>query len=134
MSDNVNLKKIEDFGIKAVSSPNELIKMQKITKKIFLSKEVKDYIICLVRPTRSKVFKNSEYIQWGASPRACIALFISSKAEALMNGRNFVIPEDVKKIAHDVLRHRLILNYEAQSEGIKADNVIEGLLETVPFP
>jgi len=133
ISENLTLKKIDDFGIKSVTSPSEIIKMQEITKKIFLSEEVKDYILNIVTPTRNGKFKNSEFIEWGASPRAGIALFIASKAEALMRGRNYVTPEDVKNIAHDVLRHRIILNYEAQAQKISSDDVITSLLNSIEF-
>ena len=85
--------------------------------------------------TRAK--KGSEilkYIDWGASPRASIGLFIASKAQALLNGRNYVKPQDVKDVAHEVLRHRIILKYVAQAEGITSDDIITRILNKVEIP
>ena len=85
----------------------------------------------IIEKTRKKDFRRGEYIEWGASPRASIGLFIASKAWALINGRNYVIPQDVKDIAHLVLRHRVILNYKARAEGINSDDVINEILAIV---
>ena len=75
-----------------------------------------------------------KYISYGGSPRASIALYIASKAEALMHGRDYVIPEDVREVAYPVLRHRIILNYEAEAEGITTDKVIKQILSKVSVP
>lgn len=134
MQNNVSLKKFEDFGIKAVSGPDDLIEMNKIAKRIYLSKKVRSYILRIVESTRAKDFENARYIDWGASPRASISLFIGSKAKALMQGRNFVIPKDVKDVAYDVLRHRLILSYKARAQGITAEKIIKEILERTKVP
>ena len=84
----------------------------------------------IVAKTRTKDFKYGELLEWGASPRASIALFIASKAEALMEGRNFVVPSDVKAVVHEVLRHRIILTYRARAENIDSDKIIDEILET----
>ncbi len=76
----------------------------------------------------------SNYISYGASPRASIAMYIASKAEALMHGRDYVTPEDVKVVSYPVLRHRIILNYEAEAEGITTDKVIKQILSRVSVP
>ena len=75
-----------------------------------------------------------KYIEWGSSPRASIGLFIASKAEALLRGQSFVTPHHVKSIAHDVLRHRILLNYEGQAENISRDDIISEILNKVPMP
>ena len=135
MEKNITLKKIEDFNLKPVVSPEEILKMQSIVKKVYLSEDIKEYIVRIVEMTRAK--KGSEilkYVDWGASPRASIGLFIASKAQALLNGRNYVKPQDVKDVAHEVLRHRIILKYVAQAEGITSDDIITRILNKVEIP
>ena len=88
----------------------------------------------IVEETRNKDFEYARFISYGASPRASISLYIASKAEALMNGRNFVLPEDVKKVANSVLNHRIILNYEAEAEKVTTENIITHILDKVPVP
>ena len=78
--------------------------------------------------------KLGKYIEWGASPRATLGLFIGAKAEALMAGKNFVTPYYVKKVALDTLRHRISINYEGQTEGVTSEMVIKEMLEKVPIP
>ena len=128
MEENMTLKKFEEFGIKSIVSPADILKMQKLTKRIFLDDKIKSYILNIVKRTRTKDFKYGEYIEWGSSPRASIALFIASKAKALMSGRNFVVPSDVRGVVHDVMRHRVILNYRARAEGVDSDKVIDEIL------
>jgi MoxR-like ATPase len=125
---NITLNKFEDFKIKPVVSPAELMRMQEITKQIYINPKIKKYIIEVVNKTRTKDYKYGEYVDWGGSPRASIALFIAAKSRALMHGRNYVIPLDVKVVAHEVLRHRIILNFRASSEGITPDKVIDHIL------
>ena len=125
MEENITLKKFEEFGIKAITSPAEIIKMQHLAKRVYLGDKIKNYILEIVRKTRQEDFKYGEFVEWGSSPRASIALFIASKAKALMNGRNFVIPKDIKDVSHEVLRHRLILSYRARAEKITPDIVID---------
>ena len=131
MEDNMTLKKFEDFNLKPVTTPEEIILMQKLTLQIYTSKEIKRYILSIIEMTRTKQFDLGKYITYGASPRASIGLFIASKANALLNGRNFVIPEDVRDVAYSVLRHRLILSYRARSDGIDSDKVISAILSRV---
>ena len=131
MENNITLKKFEDFNIKPILSPKKIIDMQNITKNIYMDDKVKNYVVNIVDKTRKKDFKNSQYIDWGGSPRASIGLFIASKAWALINGRDYVIPKDIKDIAHYVLRHRLILNYKAAAEKINSDKIIDEILKKV---
>lgn len=134
MERNMTLKKFEDFGLKAVTSAEEIIKMQKLTKEIYLSDKIKTYILKIVELTRTKDFEHGRYIEWGASPRASIALFIASKARALMQGRNFVIPKDVKDVIYGTLRHRIILSYRARVENIDSDKIISEILSLIRVP
>lgn len=125
---NTTLRKFEDFKVRPVTDPDKIIAMQDLAKRVYLSPKIKEYIVGIVRKTREKSFKYSEYIDWGASPRASIALFIAAKANALMNKRNFVVPQDVNDVAEDVLRHRIILSYRARAEGITSDKIVKSLI------
>lgn len=129
MEQNMTLKKFEEFDIKPATTPAEILKMQKMTKNIFIGEDIKKYILNIINRTRTRDLKYGHYIEWGASPRASIALFIASKAHALMSGRNFVIPSDVKGVVHNVLRHRIILSYRARAEHIDSDKVIDEILD-----
>ncbi|MDO8508503.1 MAG: MoxR family ATPase [Nanoarchaeota archaeon] len=131
MEENMTLKKFEDFNLKPIISPMEIIRMQKLAKRVFLGENIKHYILDIVSKTRTKDFKYGGLIEWGGSPRASIALYIASKAHAMMQGRNFVIPSDVKDVAHEVLRHRIILSYRARAERVTSDIVIDELLNNV---
>lgn len=134
MEDNITLKNFEDFNIKPVTSPEEILKMQRITKSVYLGDKVKIYILDIVKKTRTKDFKHGEFIEWGASPRASIALFIAAKAKALMRGRNYVIPLDVKEVAHEVLRHRIIISYRAKAEGVDSDKIVDEIFRNEVKP
>ncbi|MEK6937146.1 MAG: MoxR family ATPase [Nanoarchaeota archaeon] len=134
---NITIHKFEDFGIKPVLNPEEIIKLQNFVKNIYCSEKVEDYILHLVDATRHphKYKLNlGRFIEAGCSPRATIALYIASKAEALLNGDNYVTPQHVKNIAHDSLRHRLILNYEGEAENISKDDIVTELLAKIPIP
>ena len=127
----MTLQRFEDFGLKAVVTPQIIIDMQKIVKKVYLDESIKSYIVEMVRKTRDKNFKYAEYISYGTSPRASIGLFIASKARALMEGRSYVLPEDVKKVVFDILRHRLILSYKATIKKITPDFIINEILNSI---
>ena len=134
---NITLRHFSDYGLRSVVGPLEIIKMQQTTQKIYVSKEVEEYIVRLIDATRNPAkynLKNAKYIRYGSSPRASIGLYIGSKADALMNGKDYVTPQNIKNVAHDVLRHRLLLNYEGQAENINKDDVIVELLAKVPIP
>lgn len=76
----------------------------------------------------------SEYIEYGCSPRATLALYQASRAQALLSGRHFVTPDDVKTVVHGVLRHRLMLDYQAEADGMLHEEIIEKIIKTVPTP
>ena len=103
--------------------------------QVHMSNAVEEYLVQLILATRNSESYGGELAQWldyGASPRATIALDSCSRALAWMEGRDFVTPDDIRAIAHDVLRHRLILSFEAEASGITANQVIDKLLDTVP--
>ncbi len=104
---------------------------------VHLDETLRDYILNIVQATRKPAehgLKIGHLIRCGASPRASIFLALAAKGEALLSGRDYVLPEDIKSIAPDVLRHRLLLTYEADSESITAGKLIEQILATVPVP
>lgn len=134
MEENATFKKFEDYNLKTIVSPTSILAMQELNHQVYLDKKIKKYIISIIQRTRKKDFEHGKYIDLGCSPRASIALFIASKAEALMNGRNYVIPTDVKAIAHDVLRHRLILSYKARADNVSPDTIVDELLKNAVVP
>ena len=134
---NITLQEFQDFKIKEITNSKQILELQVLTKNIYLSKEVEKYIIRIIDATRAPSKYNismGKYIEYGASPRGSIGLFIASKAEALMKGESYVTPHHIKLVAHDVLRHRLLLNYEGQAENIDTDKIIDEILAKVPVP
>jgi MoxR-like ATPase len=120
-----------------VTGPEKIVEMQETVKKVYVGPEVERYIVQIVEATREpKKFgvEFGKYIEWGASPRASIFLYIASKANAMMMGDTFVTPSHVKNVAYNVLRHRIILNYEGLGEGINTDQIISEVLSKVPVP
>tara|TARA_B110000438_G_scaffold59079_1_gene59140 strand:+ start:3343 stop:4350 length:1008 start_codon:yes stop_codon:yes gene_type:complete len=115
----------------------EIIEMQKFNEEIYADNVILKYVASIVDATRnpSKYELDLEnIIEFGASPRASIWLIRAAKANAMMNGRGYVIPEDIKQIAHEVLRHRLILTFEAEADEINTDKVIDTILEKISSP
>ncbi len=132
---NVEVKTLEDYNIKKVVSAEDIINIQKLVPRIKCSEEIKKYIIKIVFATREPKKYNIElgkYIKWGASPRASIFLSLAGRASALMDGRDYVTPDDIRKISHNVLRHRMILNYEGKAEKIKSDDIVNEVIDKVP--
>lgn len=127
-----------DKPIKPLVSHKELVILQKLTKDIFMDESIKKYITDIVFATRYpkeiQIENIENLIAYGASPRASIGLMQTAKAIAFLNSRAYVIPEDVKEIAMDILRHRVILTYEAEAEGVTSDDVVQIVLDNVPVP
>ena len=121
-----------------VCSVEQLIQAQALIHELWMEPVVEGYVVDLVRATRDpgayKLGKLASMIQVGASPRATLALSVCARAHALLRGRAFVTPDDVKAIAPDVLRHRILLSYEAEAEGQSADQVIAAILGALPTP
>jgi MoxR-like ATPase len=117
---------------------SDIRKLREIVARITVDERIEDYIVRLVVSTRADGDHTGigplRYIEFGASPRATLYLYRCAKVRALFAGRSYVIPEDVKAVAHDVLRHRVILSYEADSEDLSSDDVVDMLLTTVPVP
>ena len=124
--------------VQQVIQPEVLLKTREIINSIYIDNNLEDYILNLVIATRNPVTQNlpklANLIQYGASPRASIFLHRLSKAYAFMQGRGFVVPQDIKTIGFDVLRHRVILTYEAEAENISTDNVLQQIFDTVEVP
>ena len=111
--------------------------MRQITSQIYVDERIKTYILDIVFATRNPEDYHLDLrklIRFGASPRASIGILSAARARAFIEGRGFVLPEDVKKIVPDVLRHRLLLTYEAEAEGMKADDIVERILLNVAAP
>jgi MoxR-like ATPase len=124
--------------VQPVLSPADVCAMQEVVKLIYVDEQVKSYILSVVRATRRPAeFKLQELeplVDYGASPRATIYLGMAARAVAFLEGRGYVTPQDVKDIAYDVLRHRVILSYEAEAEQRTPEDVIRTILNTVPVP
>jgi len=128
-------KTSEKHEVQAVLSRSDIFDIRTLVDQITLSEKLEDYIVDLVMATRKPqdygLKEVADYIDFGASPRASLALNLGAKAQAFLSGRAYVLPEDVKEIASDVLNHRILLNYEAEAEEITSEQVIEQLLKTV---
>ncbi len=121
----------------AVLTPETILAMQQLTRRVLIRPALADYIVALVQSTRGAGAGSSRvarYIQVGASPRATLALAAAARGVALLDGREYAVPDDIKDIALDVLRHRILLNYEAEAESITADHVVQEILATVKTP
>jgi MoxR-like ATPase len=121
-----------------VANLSEVVEAQKLVDQIFLSDAVRDYIVQVVYATRdpekAKLSTLKGLIRYGASPRATIALALAAKAWAFLEGRAYVVPDDVKTIGADVLRHRVLLSYEAEAEEITSEEVVKKIFDTIPVP
>lgn len=137
LSKNITLETFDHYHINPVITPEILVEMQETVKKIYMSPQIEKYIIDVVDATRHPKDYNIElgkYVQWGGSPRASIGLFIAAKANALLQGKNFVTPQHIKEVAYPIMRHRIILNYEGIADEIKTDRIISEILSKVPVP
>ena len=121
-----------------VVDPKQIIKARDIVKKIYMDEKIGKYIVDIVFATREpehyQLDEIKHFISFGGSPRASISLASASKAYAFLKKRGYVIPEDVRAVAKDVLRHRIGLSYEAEAENISAENVITTILNRVEVP
>ncbi|NLO90775.1 MAG: MoxR family ATPase [Elusimicrobia bacterium] len=121
-----------------IISPEQLLEARKTADSIYMDEKVKNYIVDLVQATRDprayRLEKIKPWISYGASPRATIFLAQAAKAFAFINGRGFVTPEDVKAIGFDVLRHRVLLTYEAEAESVSPDKIVQMIFEAVEVP
>jgi MoxR-like ATPase len=121
----------------AVTTPDEILAARTLVDQIYVDRKVQEYIVDLVLATRKPKAYGldlDELIQYGGSPRATIYLTLAAKANAFLHGRGHVLPQDVKEMALDVLRHRVILTYEAEAEEKTSDDVIRTILDAIPCP
>ncbi len=126
-----------NFQVNTLLTKADIFSIREHVNKVKISESLERYIIELVYATRKpleyKINEYAGYIQFGASPRASINLNLASKAMAYMDGRDFVLPEDIKEVALDVLNHRIILNYEAEADNVRTKDVISAILKKVPI-
>ena len=124
--------------VDAVAEPDQILAARGLLPRVYVDKRVEDYILGLVGATREPAASGladlEQWIEFGGSPRATIYLARAARAVAFLEGRSFVVPEDVQAIARDVLRHRVVLTFQAEAEGIDAEAILDRLLETVPVP
>jgi len=131
-------KIIDSFTKEESSTPeiNEILtlenvfRLRKVIENIHLDENIKNYVLDIILKTREE----SEYISCGASPRASINLIKAAKARAFLKGRDYVVPDDIKAMAYDVLRHRVLLSYEAEAEDITSEKIIANILEQINLP
>ena len=123
--------------VKQVLAPSQLDEIEALIKSIYMDEKLKDYIVDLVFASRKPLDYHidiADYIQFGASPRATIFLSLAARAYAFLQGRTYVTPQDIKTIAPNVLRHRIILTYEAEAEDITTEQIIKQIFDSVEVP
>ena len=126
-----------DITINPVIDPSVILSARRMIDEIYTDDKIKDYILSIVFATRDPEkygLKIKEYLRYGASPRATIALTIGARAHAFLQGRGYVTPQDVKSIAPDILRHRIIVSYEAEAEELTSEMIIDKILSAIPVP
>lgn len=142
--------KAPDVAIKKILSAADVTKMKELADKVTCDEKLVEYIVSILtvtRPENTRKIQNgrqlvntvntgdiTRYIQYGASPRAGIAILQCAKVHAMFEGRNFVLPEDIKAVSTNVLRHRIVLSYEAAADNVTADDIISRILEYIPVP
>ena len=135
---NANANVSVSQKVNPVVDAETIFRSRKLVDGIYLDEKLKGYLVDVVLATRNPdSYGASElgaFIRFGASPRATISLALASKAVAFMNGRSFVTPQDIKDVGLDVLRHRIIVTYEAEAENVTSDDIIKKIFETIPVP
>jgi MoxR-like ATPase len=126
-----------DLGVNAVLSPEDILALQQTVDQIYVDTKIKNYVLDLVHATRRPADYGLDLgplIQFGASPRATLFLIRAAKGQAFLDGRGYVTPQDVKTVAPDVLRHRILVTYEAEAEEVTAEAIVEKILAGIPAP
>jgi len=127
-----------NINIVPVIQPERIIQLRTVVRQIYMDSKIENYIVDLVRASRNPakygLDGHTDLIEYGASPRATISLAIASKAHAFMKHRGYVTPEDVHAIGKDVLRHRVIVSYQAEARGIDSEKIIQTIFQTVEIP
>ncbi len=127
----------EQPSVRTIASPAEILSARNLIDQIYVDDKIKEYIVSLVFATRDPAAAGLDLgplIEYGASPRATLYLTLAARAHAFLEGRGYVTPQDVKSIGPDVLRHRVIVTYEAEAEEIDADEVVRRVFDGVPVP
>jgi len=125
------------LDVEAVLSPREILTARQVVDEVYIDDKIKDYIVDLTAASRDPAAFDlpiADWVRYGASPRATLALTVGAKAAAFLGGRGYVTPQDVKDIARDILRHRIIITYEAEAEEKTAEDVVRVILDHVPVP
>ncbi len=129
---------LETVTISKVISPDDIIRAREVIRGIYVDEKIKEYIVNLVLATREPakygLAELGDLIAFGGSPRATIFLNLAAKAHAFLRGRGYVTPEDIKAIGHDVLRHRVLVTYEAEAEEINSDAIVSKIFDAVEVP
>ncbi len=123
--------------VQPVITPDDILKAREVVNSIYIDDRIKEYIVSLVYATREPEAGGLDmkgFIETGASPRATINLKVAARALAYLNGRGYVIPDDIKNCALDIMRHRIRISYEAEAEGITSEDIIRKLLDTIAVP
>lgn len=126
-----------EISIEATIDPNAILEARKAVDQVYVDDKIKEYILDIVFATREPAkfgLDIAEYLKYGASPRATLALTVGARAHAFLQGRGYVTPQDVKSMAPDILRHRILLTYEAEAEEITSEDIVEKLLSEIPVP
>ena len=126
-----------NLTVDPVLSASDIFELRGAIDEIYVDAQIKRYIVDIVHATRKPAdygLNIASYIQYGASPRATIFLTRGARAQAFLEGRGYVTPQDVKTIGHDVLRHRLTITYEAEAEEINSDQLLQKIFETLKVP
>jgi len=127
----------KEFSVSPVADPDLVLQLRTLLDHIYVDDKIKDYVLNIVFATRQPEdfgLPISQFIRYGASPRASIYLTLAAKAHAFLHGRGYVVPQDVKSMAHDVLRHRILVSYEAEAEEVSSEHIIDRILDTIPVP
>ncbi|MCX5777203.1 MAG: MoxR family ATPase [Candidatus Firestonebacteria bacterium] len=128
----------KEIKVKKTATPADIIRVKKVINDIYVDEKVKNYVLDLVFATREpekyKLNDLKSLISYGASPRASIYFIRAAKALAFINGRGYVTPEDIKQVGMDILRHRVIVTYEAEAEEITSENIIKQIFDQIEVP
>jgi len=127
-----------EIEVKAVMTPDRLFELRELTNQIYVDEKVKDYVLDIVfatrEPERYKLAELKPLIAYGASPRASIMLTVAGKAHAFLKGRGYVTPDDIKQIGMDILRHRVLVTYEAEAEEKTPEHIVQQIFDQVEVP
>ncbi|MDE0108165.1 MAG: AAA family ATPase [Bryobacterales bacterium] len=126
-----------EHTVAPVLSPGDVVRLRELADAVYMDAKIEEYIVDLIEATRDPAGANpdiGEWIRHGASPRATIYLAMAARAHAMLQGRGYVIPQDVKSVAPDVLRHRVMVTYEAEAEELTSEDIVQRVLDGVEVP